>query len=399
MTIFSRRQVETTLAGLLAVIVGIIGISNRETERALGAKFLTLEKIGNFNDPVYVDQPPAVDALAVVERAGMIKLVRAHEPPVTFLDIRDRVKDDGKGGEEGLLSVAFAPDYAEAGLFYVAFTDNRDDLRIVEYKRSPGDDLRASRSSARDVLLINEPTTKHHGGLLLFGPDGDLFVGSGDGGPSGDPNDVAQNPGQLLGKILRIDPHKRGRRPYSSPSDNPFVGRPGRDEVFALGVRNPWRFSFDAVTGRFIVGDVGQDRFEEVSYVSSTDKLRGANFGWSAYEGFAAYKGGIPEKRTVEPALVYPHGPACSVTAGPFIRDPRLSRISGREIIGRYLYGDFCTGRIFAVRPRADRAGNRRKLRFEVPFLSSFGEDRAGRIYMTSLQGPVYRLDPRRKGS
>ena len=395
-TIFTRRQIETTVAALLACVTAIIGIAGRGEAR-LGPKFLALEKVGRFNEPVYVTQPPGGDLLFVVEKPGTIRIVdRGRVRARPFLDIRDRVKDDGNGGEEGLLSLAFAPDYADSGAFYVAFTDRHDDLRVVEYRRSPGSELLASSGSARDVLTIPEPTTKHHGGLVAFGPDGYLYLGSGDGGPSGDPHDAAQSLDSLRGKLLRIDPRQRGSKPYTVPEDNPFVGRPGRDEIYAYGLRNPWRFSFDRATGALSIGDVGNNRFEEIDYVPAGGG-RGANFGWSAFEGFAALKGSVPKGRTVRPILVYPHGPGCSVTGGYVVRDPTLSRIAGREIIGRYVFGDYCSGRIFSFRPLPNKAVKQRKLRFEIPYLTSFGEDAAGRIYVVSQRGPVWRLVARRK--
>jgi hypothetical protein len=420
---FSRRQIETTIAALVAIVTAIVGLGLRDEER-LGPKFLALERVGRFEQPTYLAQPPGRDApLFVTERQGTIEVLPGGGPEERlFLDLRRSVKTSGKGGEQGMLSMAFAPDYAESGLFYVAYIDRRDALRVVEFRREEGDPLRADRRSARLVLRIPEPTTKHHGGLVLFGPDKYLYVGSGDGGPSGDPDDVAQNKRSLLGKILRIDPRavrpdETGRssaspaerpRAYTVPRDNPFVGRPGRDEIFAYGFRNPWRFSFDRATGAMAIGDVGDERFEEIDYLPAR-KARGANFGWSAHEGFAPLTKSVPRSRTVLPVLAYPHGPGCAVIGGYVVRDPALSRIAGREIVGRYLFGDYCTGRLFGFRPRPNRrAGKERSFRFRVPYLTSFAEDRAGRIYIVSqfgvgpgdrlTPGSVYRLVPRRKG-
>jgi Glucose / Sorbosone dehydrogenase len=404
----SRRQIETAIAALVAIVTAIVGLGLRDEEQ-LGPKFLALERIGRFEQPTYLAQPPGRDSpLFVVERQGTIQALPGGGPErQRFLDLRRQVKTSGKGGEQGLLSMAFPPDYAESGLFYVAYIDRRDALRVVEFQREEGDPLRADRSSARLVLRIPEPTTKHHGGLLLFGPDRHLYVGSGDGGPSGDPDNVAQNKRSLLGKILRINPRAVRRHSYTIPRDNPLVGRPGLDEIFAYGFRNPWRFSFDRATGAMAIGDVGDERFEEIDYLPAR-KVRGANFGWSAYEGFAPLTRSVPRSRTVLPVLAYPHGPGCAVTGGYVVRDPALSRIAGREIVGRYLFGDYCTGRVFGFRPRPNRrAGKERSFRFRVPYLTSFAEDRAGRIYILSqfgigpgdrlTRGSVYRLVPRRK--
>ena len=427
--LLGRRQTETAIAGFVAVFVAIMGIAINSSEQP-GYKHLTLERLGRFNQPVHLSQTPGSGSeLLVVEKPGTIReLTDSGAAGKPFLDIRGQVKDTGKGGEQGMLSLAFAPDYAESGLLYVAFTDRRDALRVVEYRRDPADPKRANPASARLVLRIPQPSTKHHGGLLLFGPDGHLYIGSGDGDAR---TDVAQNKRLLLGKILRIDPQppsgaqtkrsRRGRkgkrrkppRPttYTVPADNPFVGRPGRDEIFAYGLRNPWRFSFDRATGAIAIGDVGDDTYEEIDFLPA-NKAKGANFGWRAYEGATPRSPGPPQARTVAPVLTYGHGPACAVTGGHVVRDPRLSRIRGKEVVGRYLYGDYCTGRLFAFLPRLDRppgkqAGKRRSFRFKVPYLSSFAEDNAGRIYVLQQFGPVrdgrptpgsvYRLDPARK--
>ncbi|MGZ5346227.1 MAG: PQQ-dependent sugar dehydrogenase [Solirubrobacterales bacterium] len=441
-TIFSRRQIETVLAAMLAALAGIVGLASRDDDDRVGPRVLALEKVGSFHQPVHVSQPPGSDSpLFVVERHGTVRVIvdgQVRREP--FLDLRRQVKHTGFGGEQGMLSIAFAPDYAESGLFYVAYTDRRNALRLVELRRRPDDELRAEPRSARLVLRIPQPTTTHHGGLLLFGPDKSLYVGSGDGGPWGDPDDVAQSKRSLLGKILRIDPRRglrpgtvapgadkpksrRGKRdgtagagekrgdaapggprkppPYTIPEDNPFVGRPGRDEIFAYGLRNPWRFSFDRAEDRIAIGDVGNYRFEEIN-ILPLSRARGANFGWSDYEGDAPLKGRIPRSRTVKPTLVYPHGRGrCAVTGGYVVRDPRLSGIKGREIVGRYLFGDYCAQRIFAFRPRSDKLGKERKLRFELPAVTSFAEDRSGRLYVLTYgvggRGDVFRLTTKRK--
>jgi glucose/arabinose dehydrogenase len=421
----TRRRIETALAGILAVVAAGIGISSRDEGR-IGPKFLVLDKIGRFKEPVHLAQPRGADELYVVEKAGRVMVLdrngdKRRQP---YLDLRKQVKDDGKGGEQGLLSIAFAPDYPDSRLSYVAYTDHRNALRVVEYRPRPGDDLVADPRSARLVLRIPQPTTKHHGGLLLFGLDKYLYIGSGDGGPSGDPNDVAQSKRELLGKLLRIDPRtrpvappktKKGRKNekptgYTVPRDNPYVGRPGRDEIFAYGLRNPWRFSFDRATGNLTIGDVGNYRYEEIDILPSRKAL-GANFGWSAYEANYRFKRGVvPRNRTVPPVLAYPHGPGCAVTGGYVVRDPRLSRIAGREVVGRYIFGDFCTGRLFAFRYKPKGQGGReRSFKFRVPALSSFAEDRGGRIYLIqqfgpprkgrnkSTRGAIYRLETDRK--
>jgi Glucose / Sorbosone dehydrogenase len=426
-----RRQLETLAAALVAVAIGIVGLSSG-TDQLLGPKFVALERIARLKKPVYLTQPRGPGSqLYVVQKTGAVRILsndRLQRRP--FLDIRRRVKSSGKGDEQGLLSIAFSPDYTDSGLFYTAYTDRRDALRVVEFRRSAEDPLVADPSSARTLLRIPQPTTKHHGGLLLFGPDGNLYVGAGDGGPSGDPDDVAQDKRMLRGKILRIHPRegqrpqprrtRKGRlvqpkpAPYTVPKDNPFVGRPGRDEIWAYGLRNPWRFAFDNPTATIAIADVGNNRYEEVNFLS-VSKARGANFGWSAYEAFAPFRGDVKRSRTVLPVFAYPHGPGCAVTGGYVVRDPRLDRIKGRDLAGRYLFGDYCSGKLFAFRPRPRnrggklrfRAGRERSFRFKVPFLTSFGRDNQGRIYVLTEKslsrrekptpGAIYRLDPRRK--
>jgi glucose/arabinose dehydrogenase len=417
-TFFTRRRIETAVAAGLAVLTAAIGIS-ADDPVSLGPRFLALDKVARFKEPVHLAQPPGTDQLFVVEKAGRVIVVskdgRKRKRP--FLDLRGRVKDDGKGGEQGMLAIAFAPDYPDSRLSYVSYTDHRDAVRVVEYRPKPGNELVADPRSAREVLRIPQPTTKHHSGMLVFGPDKYLYIGSGDGGPSGDPSDVAQNKRLLLGKILRIDPRtqpaarpsrRKSRKPtaYTVPRDNPYVGRPGRDEIYSYGLRNPWRFSFDRVTGALAIGDVGNDRYEEVSILPFR-KAKGANFGWSNWEANYRLKRGLPRDRMVEPLLAYPHGRGCAVTGGFFVRDPRLTRIAGREIVGRYIFSDYCTGRIFAFRVTPKGRGDERSFRFRIPALSSFAEDREGSIYLLQQFGPprkgkstrgiVYRLETDRK--
>ena len=348
-----------------------------------------LEKLGDFDRPLYVTQAPGdVGHLFVVEQTGRVRVLSNGEPSATpFLDLSDGVSCCG---EQGLLSIAFAPDYRRSGLVYVDYTDRAGDTRVVEYRRSNSDPLTVDPASRRVVLRVDQPFANHNGGLLLFGPDDLLYLGLGDGGSEGDPDRTGQDLSTLLGKILRIDPRAAGGRPYSVPASNPFVDRPGaRPEIYSYGLRNPWRFSFDRLTEALSIGDVGQTRFEEIDLVPS-GAGRGANFGWSAFEGFARFNQDQTAPDAVPPVRVYSHDEGCSVTGGYVVRDRSL-----RSLYGRYLYGDFCAGelRSFPADP-GRRATDDQPLGLEVPQLSSFGEDDAGHIYATSLDGPVYRLDP-----
>jgi glucose/arabinose dehydrogenase len=359
------------------------------TPAASASRGVRLHKIGSFSSPLYVTSPPGDRSRQfVVEQEGRVMVVRGGRKLDTpFLDIRDLVTS---GGEQGLLSIAFPRDYASSGLFYVYYTDNDEQQRIVEYRRRDAD--RADRGSARLVLRMADRESNHNGGLLLFGPDGLMYVGTGDGGGGGDahgPRGNAQNLGSLLGKILRIDPRADGGRPYRVPADNPFVGRSGaRGEVWSYGLRNPWRFSFDRRTSDLTIGDVGQDAYEEIDYVSR-GRGRGANFGWRPFEGRSRYRSGESAPGANKPVIVRAHRDGnCSITGGVVVRDPRLS------LRGRYLFGDYCRRRVESARLSPGRATvHRTSLR--VANLSSFGEDAQGRVYITSLSGPVYRLVPR----
>jgi glucose/arabinose dehydrogenase len=345
-----------------------------------------LVKLGDFQQPLYVAQPPGdPHHLFVVEQTGRIQVLRDGRPlPRPFLDLSSQVSCCG---EQGLLSVAFAPDYAKSGRFYVYYTDHADDVRIIEYKRS-SDRLVADPSSQRLILRVPHPFTNHNGGLVLFGPDGMLYIGIGDGGGQGDPNRNGQNLSTLLGKLLRIDPTPSGKKPYTVPPDNPFVGKRGaRPEIYSYGLRNPWRFAFDSRTEALSIGDVGQFDWEEVDMVARGDG-RGANFGWSAYEGFAPFNEDQRAPNAVPPVFVYSHDSGCSITGGYVVRDKSLP-----TLYGRYLYGDYCAGELHSFPARPGRkATDDQPLGVEVPSLSSFGTDDAGHIYATSLEGPVYEL-------
>ena len=342
---------------------------------------MALRKIGDFDQPVYVAQPQG-DArdLFVVEQPGKVVVVRRGRIlPAPFLDISDQVSCCG---EQGLLSIAFAPDYAKSGRVYADYTNTDGNTRVVEYKRSAADPLRVDPASARTILAVHQPFPNHNGGQLQFGPDGDLYVGLGDGGSEQDPDRVGQDLTTPLAKILRLKPSGR------APADNPFAGTDDdRPETFAYGLRNPWRFSFDSKTGDLWIGDVGQDRFEEVDGLTLRD-ARGANFGWSAFEGDSRFNKDQAAPHAVRPVLTYSHADGCSITGGYVVRDRSLP-----TLYGRYLYGDFCAGdlRSFTARP-GKPASDDRPLGLQVPSLSSFGRDSAGHIYATSLNGPVYRL-------
>ena len=351
-----------------------------------------LVRIGRFDQPVYVTAPPQDHArVMVVEQPGVIRVVRGGRTlGRPFLDIRSSVTS---GGEQGLLGLAFAPDYAASGRFYVYYTDRAGREVVAEYRRGAGADA-ADRGSARIVLRMADPEANHNGGSLNFGPDGLLYIGTGDGGGANDQHGRrgnGQNLGSLLGKLLRIDPRASAGKSYSVPESNPFAGRAGaRREIYAYGLRNPWRFSFDRSTGDIAIGDVGQDAVEEIDFARK-DRARGVNYGWRAWEG-RRRNFDEPAPGAVFPVLTKRHsGGWCSITGGYIIRDPALPALAGH-----YVYGDYCLGQIRVATLRAGGAKGDRSLGLpRVPNLSSFGEDGRGRVYATALDGPVYRLAAR----
>jgi glucose/arabinose dehydrogenase len=347
-----------------------------------------LVKIGSFDAPVFATGAPGQGTqLFVVEKAGRIAIVsNGHKLAAPFLDISQKVGSTGE--EQGLLSVAFAPDYASSGLFYVYYTDHAGDIHVDQLRRSATNPDMADPGSIRSVLSIEHHLyPNHNGGQLQFDPDGYLYLGVGDGGSEGDPLGNGQNTDVLLGKLLRIAPKPGGG--YAIPAGNPFVGQTGkRAEIWAYGLRNPWRFSFDRKTGSLIVGDVGQDQQEEIDF-APRGAGAGANYGWSVFEGDRRNRPGTAP-HAVFPVLVARHSDGyCAIIGGYVVRDTALG-----DLYGRYLYGDLCHPEIQAVTLSKGHARGNRGTGLSVKDLSSFGEDEAGQIYAVSLDGPVYRLAP-----
>jgi glucose/arabinose dehydrogenase len=341
-----------------------------------------------------LDQPVALThagdtRLFITEQTGTIRIYDALGLRATpFLDIRSIVL---AAGERGLLSVAFHPQYRDNGIFFVYYTNRNGDNNLARYKVTSDPD-RADAASGTILLTIPHPTfSNHNGGQLQFGPDGFLYIGTGDGGSGGDPNNNAQNLNQLLGKILRIDVDHGS--PYAIPSSNPFATRPGaRGEIWAYGVRNPWRFSFDRATGDLWIGDVGQDAFEEVDFQPATS-IGGENYGWRKMEGQHCYN---PSSNCVEPSVVFPlleyshAGGACSISGGYRYRGTQIPSLKGA-----YVYGDYCTGTI----TKATQFGTSwtpSTLFATTLRISAFGEDLSGELYVMDVaKGIVYKIAPR----
>lgn len=323
--------------------------------------------------------------LFIVEQGGRIRLLsQGTLQSAPFLDISDLVL---AGGERGLLGLAFHPDYARNGRLFVSYTRQPDGATVVaEYRR--GSQADQADQQERRLMVVPQPFANHNGGMIAFGPDGTLYIGRGDGGGRGDPDNRGQNPNELLGKILRLDVD-RGE-PYAIPADNPYASGGGRPEIYALGLRNPWRFSFDRETGSLWVGDVGQYLWEEVDLV-----VRGGNYGWRLMEGRHCFspQTGCDRPGLQLPILEYGHEAGrCSITGGYVYRGSSRSALKGL-----YVYGDYCSGEIFGARleagaqPRVN-GGPQVLLRSGLR-ISSFGEDEAGELYVVDHGGGVYRLE------
>jgi glucose/arabinose dehydrogenase len=331
-----------------------------------------------LNRPVEIQ--PANDGsgrLFIIEKPGYIRVFENGQLlNAPFLDITDRV--NASGNEMGLLGLAFHPDYEQNGFFYVNYTGAGGNTRISRFQASGNS---ADKNSETVLLLIEQPYPNHNGGALAFGPDGYLYAGLGDGGSAGDPHKNGQNINSLLGKILRLDVNHGD--PYSIPSDNPFG-----NEVWAYGLRNPWRISFDRATGDLWIGDVGQDKWEEIDYLPAGSES-GANFGWSIMEGNHAYDG-EPQSGMLLPAMEYSHAEGgCSVTGGYVYRG------TIPEWNGVYIYGDYCSGKVWALIQVNGQWQSR--IMFETGVtITSFGQDESGEIYLASDDGSIYHLTPSR---
>lgn len=343
--------------------------------------------VSGLENPLHLTAPSRDRRLFITEQEGRIRIVKngalVAQP---FLDITSKVSS---GGERGLLSVAFHPRYAANGLFYVNYTNKDGDTHVERYRVSSDPDV-ADPASGHIILHVNQPYANHNGGHVLFGPDGMLYVGMGDGGAGGDPRRYGQDRTTLLGKLLRLDVN--GGDPYAIPPDNPFVRETGaRGEIWAYGLRNPWRMAFDWETGLLYIADVGQNRLEEVNVQPA--KAAGLNYGWNRMEGSRCYgvpvctKGGL-----VLPAVEYSHDDGCSITGGVVYRGKRLP-----FVYGHYFYSDYCTGFLRSFTYEGGVVTSRRTWNVEgLGAVMSFGEDASGEVYVLSGNGSVFRLTEKR---
>jgi glucose/arabinose dehydrogenase len=344
---------------------------------------LAVEQVANVDQPVYLTAPANDPRLFIVEQPGRIRIVesgRLLDKP--FLDIVNKVRS---GGEQGLLSVAFHPQYRSNGFLFVNYTDKNGDTRIERYTVSTDRNV-ADPRSAKLILSIDQRYSNHQGGLNLFGPDGMLYIGMGDGGSQGDPHGNGQNRNVLLGKLLRLNVDRAD--PYLVPSANPYAKSGGRGEIWALGLRNPWRFAFDRFSGLLYIADVGQDKYEEIDVVPMS--IAGVNYGWKLMEGPECYgSSNCNQSGLQRPALSYTHdNSACSVIGGFVYRGQKIP-----EIKGQYFYSDYCNSWVRSFGFADGKVTDRREWQLgRLGSIVSFGEDAQGELYICTSSGRVYRI-------
>jgi len=338
-----------------------------------------------LSDVTAMTSPAGDPRVFIAELAGTVRIMEngaVRTKP--FANLRRFVRS---GGEQGLLGIAFHPRYAANGLFYVNYTDTSDATVIAEFRRSATDPNVANATYRRQLMRIPQPYTNHNGGMIAFGPDGYLYIGMGDGGAGGDPQNRAQSMNSRLGKLLRIDVNRRqGKLQYAIPVGNPFRGRSGiPGEIYSIGLRNPWRFSFDRMrSGDLWIGDVGQGTQEEVNYTTLA-QARGANFGWRTWEGTYRYSTTpLTIKQLIRPVAVYGHRAGCSITGGYVYRGPSIPGLDGR-----YVFGDFCSSRMWSM-TAGPRPGGRREItnalgvRLPRTGIRTFGEGADGTLYVAT---------------
>ncbi len=323
--------------------------------------------------------------LFIVEKRGRILIFTNNQVlSQPFLDISGEVRSNG--AEQGLLGLAFHPHYAQNGTFFVYYIDLNGNSVVARFRAAADDPNRADPASEVDILNFNQPYANHNGGGMAFGPDGFLYIGSGDGGSEGDPNLTGQNLQTLLGKLLRINVDSGDHA--TIPPDNPYIGNGGLPEIWAYGLRNPWRFSFDQLTGDLYIGDVGQDAWEEVDFVPE-GTAGGLNFGWSFYEGTYPYKGQPPASMTFSmPVTEYPHADGCAITGGYVYRGAALP-----EWQGIYFYGDYCSGNVWGLIQTSQGIWQSKILFTTGSKITTFGVDEAGELYFSDYAtGTILRL-------
>jgi glucose/arabinose dehydrogenase len=377
---------DDTSAGTPSTVTAVPVPTSTVVTGPLAEPSVALFEIGSFDQPVEVAFRPGGGEIYVVEQPGRV-IAATDVSSDVVLDLTDLTT---ASGEQGLLGLAFHP---TADLAYVNFTDADGDTVVAELAFDPATGA-MDRSSLREVLTVDQPYSNHNGGQLAFGPDQLLYIGVGDGGSGGDPERVALDLTSRLGKILRIDPTPGDGTPFTVPPDNPFVDTPGADPtIWATGLRNPWRFSFDRTTGDLWIGDVGQGDFEEINRSVASDRsdaARGANFGWSSFEGFERFNEDQPTEGALPPLFVYDHADGrCSVTGGTVVRGDTVP-----DLAGWYLFGDYCSGQIWGLDPTAAPDAPRVIELARLEVLTAIVEAPGGDVYAVSNGGSVARLIP-----
>ena len=373
----------------LLVLLSLVWIS---TPVASWPQLILVPVAKDLHRPVHITHAgDGSQRLFVVEQIGRIRIITKEQLLNSpFLEITDRV---GCCGERGLLSVAFPPNFANKHYYYVNYTNKTGDTVIARFHLSADDPNQTNPNSEEILLTIAQPFGNHNGGQLAFGPDGFLYIGMGDGGSGGDPQGHGQNPKSLLGKILRIDVES-GTKPYAIPTDNPFKHNPAyRDEIWALGLRNPWRFSFDRNTGDLYIADVGQDDYEEID-VQAVNSKGGENYGWNVMEGMHCYNAPQCENsQLTKPVIEYDHSQGDrSITGGGVYRGTAFPQMQGV-----YFYADYVSGRLWGLRRIENHWENQLLLETQHS-ISTFGEDEAGNLYLADLtQGEIYRIEGKKR--
>jgi glucose/arabinose dehydrogenase len=388
-TLFERKPLRTIALAIAALMLwpsaSILAQSTDWDPAGFTGSYQLEERYNGLSSPVgIVDPGDGSGRLFIVEKTGTIRVVvDGKVRPTPFLDISDQVSGSS---EQGLLGLAFAPDFADSGRFYIDYTDVDGNSVIARYTLSNPAHNQADPATAKTILTQEQPYPNHNGGQILFGPDGDLYIGFGDGGSQGDPNGNGQSLQTWLGKILRID--VSGDGDYAIPADNPYAdGVDGLPEIFIYGLRNPWRFSFDAETGDLYIADVGQGQWEEIDMLPAGEQA-GANLGWSILEGSHCYQeADCDSSGTVLPIYEYSHDSGCSVTGGFVVHGDTLPGLDGV-----YLFGDYCTGLLWATARDANSDWQTSDAIETGLSISSFGSGPNGEIYVVDLNGTIYQL-------
>jgi len=349
-----------------------------------GSQYTLAQYIGGYTRPLFLTHAgDGSNRLFVVEQGGHIYILEGGQQlPTPFLDVSALVSTSAN--ERGLLGLAFHPDYATNGTFFINYTDLNGDTNVVRYRVSSDPNV-ADPNSAQVILHIAQPYENHNGGDIAFGADGYLYIGMGDGGSAGDPERNGQNPASLLGKILRLDVN--APQPYGIPADNPVATNPDlAPEIWALGIRNPWRFSFDRLTGDLYIGDVGQNQWEEVNFQAAGTE-GGVNYGWNIMEATHRYSGEPVIKGLTDPITEYSHAEGCSITGGYVYRGAALP-----DLQGVYFFGDYCTGTIWSTYRDGSGAWQTNRFLESGQIISSFGEDESGELYVVNHGGNIWKL-------